>query len=182
MSFSIFITCEVLCIYWCIANTCVCLEALLDLCYLTSISFCSTISIRKSRREFGSRQMTNFSFAQPRMKWLLETLRVQEAKKTYVPSDIQIPPWHCLKLIHVFLRAIWKITQMCWIRVGHTETSALWCRQTWVDCINVVFVKDFTERVSPWCAGFGLPKAWSGWAGEWTRRPRWEHMEMWVKQ
>lgn len=27
--------------------------------------------------------MTNFSFAQPRMKWLLETLRVQEAKKNF---------------------------------------------------------------------------------------------------
>lgn len=38
-------------------------------------------SVGKSRREFGSGQITDFSFAQPRMKCLLETQRVQEVKK-----------------------------------------------------------------------------------------------------
>lgn len=51
------------------------------LCYLTSVSFGTSTAVRKSRREFGSWQMTNFSLAQPRVKWLLETLRVQEVKK-----------------------------------------------------------------------------------------------------
>lgn len=154
--FNIFITWEVLCKYWCVASTCVWLEALLGLCYLTIILFCASIYIRKTRREFGSGQMTDFSFAQPRMKWLLETLRVQEAQKSYVPSDIQISSWHFLKLTRVSLRAIWEITQTCWVRVGHVEASALWYQQTWVDRINVVFVKDITEGVSPCCADFGL--------------------------
>lgn len=45
-------------------------------------AFCISNSIRKSRREFVPGKMTDFSLAQPGIKWLLEISRVQNIEKT----------------------------------------------------------------------------------------------------